>query len=156
MSSQHGRPSASSVILVAITALLSTTPAPATVRVTRHVVVAQRRVVIRVPAASHRAQAAPVPPKMQNYRERRGPRCIPASALAGAAVTAPDSIDLILRGGDRVRARLDDDCPALDFYRGFYIIPPPDGRICADRDAIRTRSGAECAIDRFRALVAKP
>ena len=56
-----------------------------------------------------------------------------------------------------MRARLQDECPALDYYRGFYVRPQPDGRICADRDAIRTRSGGDCGIDRFRRLVpAKP
>ena len=91
------------------------------------------------------------------YREKHGPRCIAAADIAGAAVTGPSSVDFGLRGGTRVRARLEDDCPALDYYGGFYVTPQPDGRICADRDAIRTRSGGECGIDRFKALVpAKP
>jgi hypothetical protein len=92
----------------------------------------------------------PTPP--QTYREKKGPACIDAAAIAGAAVTAPDAVDFILKGGQRMRARLEEECPALDYYRGFYVSPNPDGRICAGRDAIRTRSGGECTIDRFRKL----
>jgi len=59
------------------------------------------------------------------------------------------------RGGDRVRATFDRDCPGLDFYSGFYLKPSADGQICADRDMIRTRSGDSCEISGFRRLVAK-
>lgn len=113
------------------------------------VTIVQSTTVIRVPA--HFARR-PAPPPVA-LREKHGPRCIAAGDIAAAAVTGPDSVDFELRGGVRVRARLEDACPALDFYRGFYVTPQPDGRVCADRDAIRTRSGGECQIDRFRALV---
>lgn len=63
-----------------------------------------------------------------------------------------NSVDLILRDNSRVRARLDRRCPALDYYRGFYIDTTADGRICADRDTIRSRAGGECRIDQFRRL----
>ena len=61
--------------------------------------------------------------------------------------------DLVLRGGDRVRARFASSCPGLDYYSGFYIAPPADAKICAGRDVIRDRAGGECAISRFRNLV---
>jgi hypothetical protein len=86
------------------------------------------------------------------FKEHKGPRCIDATTIGGAAVSTPDSVDFILKGGQRVRARLEDQCPALDYYSGFYVVPPPDGKICADRDAIHTRSGAACEVDRFRTL----
>lgn len=87
------------------------------------------------------------------WREKGGPDCIRAGDVGGATVVAPDIIDFTLKGGTRMRARLENECPALDYYGGFYVSPQGDGRICADRDAIRTRAGGECGIDRFRRLV---
>jgi len=108
----------------------------------------QRRVVIRVPAAP-----APRMAQRTRWREKRGPRCVQMSALAGAAVTEPDAVDLFMRGGLRLRARLETACPALDYYRGFYVMPTADGQMCADRDMIHSRAGGQCGIDRFRTLV---
>jgi len=106
----------------------------------------RQRVIIRVPRVA--------PPKAITWKEKRGPKCVPTAALAGAVVTARDRIDLVLRGGQRVRARLDDDCRGLDFYSGFYLRPDARGLVCAGRDAIRSRAGARCQIDRFRLLEA--
>ena len=47
---------------------------------------------------------------------------------------------------------MDSDCPALDFYGGFYL-QPDDERICAKRETIRSRVGGSCRIERFRLLV---
>ncbi|WP_076071335.1 hypothetical protein [Sphingomonas montana] len=103
---------------------------------------------IRVPTRP----AGAVPVGKSPWRERHGPKCVAMERVAVAAVVAEDSVDLLLRGGDRVRAHFEDDCPNLDYYRGFYIRPGPDGRICADRDSVQVRSGGECRIERFRAL----
>jgi hypothetical protein len=108
----------------------------------------RERVIIRVPA-----QPAPAVPPRIKLKEKKGPRCLPMSGVAGAAVIEQDSVDLILKGGSRVRARFESSCPALDYYSGFYILPTRDGQICADRDSIHTRAGGECQITRFRALV---
>ena len=48
----------------------------------------------------------------------------------------------------------DEDCPALDFYSGLYL-QLQDDRLCAGRDAIRSRMGGSCTIDRFKMLVPK-
>lgn len=107
----------------------------------------RQRVIVRVP------RMAPVPPpKPIRWVEKKGPKCIPAADLAGAMVSERSKLDLVLRGGRRVRAELEDDCHGLDFYQGFYLKPAADGMVCADRDAVRARSGAKCPIDRFRAL----
>lgn len=106
----------------------------------------QQRVIIRVPTRQP-APAAPI-----KWKEKSGPKCIEASALAGAQVSE-DGVDLLLRGGQRVRAKLGNDCPALNYYSGFYVRPGLDGRVCQDRDSIRTRAGGACDIDKFRALV---
>lgn len=84
--------------------------------------------------------------------ERKGPKCLPGAALAGAAMAGPSSVDFVLRDRRRVRAELDSDCAGLDFYGGFYV-EPRDGAICARRDEIRSRVGGSCRIQRFRALV---
>ena len=103
--------------------------------------------VVRVPRPKIPAQT---PAK---WREKRGPKCIGSNDIGGAAVTQPDSVDLILKGGKRVRAQFKSSCPALDFYSGFYVRPSEDRLICADRDSVHARSGGQCEIQRFRTLV---
>jgi hypothetical protein len=99
---------------------------------------------IRVPVAPH--------PRLRiQWDEDKGPKCIPAGSIAGAFLSAPDSIDFILRGRQFVRARLDTDCEGLDFYGGFYL-QSEDKRICARRDAISLRTGGSCRISKFRTL----
>lgn len=109
----------------------------------------RQRIVIRVPAAP----APPVQPVQRlRWKEKGGPKCIPANGLAAAAVFKADAVDLMMRGGKRLRALLDDECPALDFYRGFYIMPSDDGKICAGRDMIHSRAGGKCGIEKFKSL----
>jgi len=117
----------------------------------------RQRVIIRVP----RVGPAPLPigrtpiaPPVV-YRESKGPKCVAANTMAGAAIGAVNVVDLVLQGGARVRAQLDGDCAPLDFYSGFYLKGSPDGMVCAGRDAIRVRSGASCPIKRFRTLKVK-
>lgn len=118
-------------------------------------VTVRERVVIRVPRMSVRAMAAGPRPALPpiTWVEKKSEKCVRADSLAGAAVTRPDSVDLVLVGGKRLRARFERKCPALDFYSGFYMRGTRDGMICADRDVIRARSGGECRIDQFRTLV---
>lgn len=131
---------------MALAALLAASSAPSAV-VERYAQVSVRsRVIVKVPRLPPR-------PKPVTWREKKGPRCLPMGSLAGAAVTGRDSIDLVLRGGARVRARLERNCPALDFYQGFYLKPHRDGQICADRDKVHTRAGSQCEIATFRSLV---
>lgn len=106
----------------------------------------------RMPAAARTALRAPAPAPVE-WRERRGPRCLTMTSLTGAAIGRDGEVDLIVEGSQRVRARLDSQCPTLDFYSGMYLKPTADGKICARRDAIRTRSGGRCAIAQFRKLV---
>ena len=104
----------------------------------------RQQLIIRVPARPQSSE--PI-----RWKEKGGPKCIPADALAGAQISR-DGVDLLLRGGKRVRAKLG-RCPPLDYYSGFYVRPGPDGRVCEDRDSIRVRSGGSCDIDSFRTLV---
>jgi hypothetical protein len=86
--------------------------------------------------------------------ERKGPKCIPVGAIRRALLSGPEQVDLILASRARVRAQFDEDCPALDFYGDFYL-QPQDGRLCAGRDAVHSRIGGSCTIERFKLLVPK-
>ncbi|HWH18591.1 MAG TPA: hypothetical protein VNT77_09705 [Allosphingosinicella sp.] len=109
----------------------------------------RQQIIVRVPAqpAPHAPAAKPI-----EWKEEKGPECLPARAIAGATLLGRNSVDLVLRDHSRIRAKLEKSCPALDYYQGFYISPASDGMICADRDAIRSRVGGHCEIERFRSL----
>ncbi len=110
-------------------------------------VMVRERVIVRIPTR-------PIPERRaMRWREKAGPKCMPLQGVAGAALIDSETVDFILQGGLRLRAQLEDSCPALDYYNGFYLRPGEDGLICADRDAIHARSGGECEIKRFRKLV---
>jgi hypothetical protein len=91
-------------------------------------------------------------PSRIEWQEGKGPKCVPARAILAATLAGKSSVDFIMRNRQRVRARLESSCPALDYYYGFYITPNPDGMVCEDRDNIRSRMGGACEIDRFRSL----
>lgn len=124
-----------------------TPSAPAGAFTVRH-----QQIIIRVQGGVRRV--APAGASLIQWRERRGPRCVAAGRVVGATRLAQNGFDLILRDNSRIRARLQRRCPALDYYRGFYINATEDGRICAERDSIRSRAGGECQIEQFRALYA--
>ena len=114
----------------------------------------RERIIIRVPRMRQSMPPGrmpiPVPP---GWKEKRGPKCVTATDLAGAMITQPGAVDLVMLGGVRMRAVIDDDCGPLDYYGGYYLRPGSDGMICSGRDMIRVRSGSGCAIARFRKLV---
>jgi hypothetical protein len=92
--------------------------------------------------------------QVYDWKESKGPKCLAASSITGAARVGQTSVDLILRDRRRFRAKLESHCPALDYYYGFYINPTVDGLVCAERDIIRSRVGGQCGIERFRSLQA--
>lgn len=114
--------------------------------VTRLVV--QDEVILRVPVQPR--------PQLQRIKwvERKGPRCIPAGAIRRALLRGPERVDFVLTNRQRVRAEFESDCPALDFYGGFYL-RMEDNMLCAGRDAVHSRIGGSCMIDRFKLLVPK-
>ena len=112
----------------------------------------RQQIIVRVPA---RPSGRPAHRDPVIWKEGKGRKCVAAREIAGATMLGPDSVDLVLRDNSRVRARLENSCPALDYYHGFYISPNADGKICADRDTIRSRMGGTCRIERFRALKAE-
>ena len=107
-------------------------------------VVMQDQLIIRVPVRPAERQV--------EWVERDGPKCIEIEGIRGAFVSGEDHVELLMAGRRLLRAKLDENCPALDFYGGFYLASE-DGRICAKRNAIRSRMGAACTIEGFRRLV---
>lgn len=112
--------------------------------VTRLVI--QDEVVLRVPLLPR-----PFVPQFE-WEEHKGPKCIPIAAIQRAFLTDTQQVDIVLVNHARMRAQLDEDCPALDFYGDFYL-QPKDDRICARRDAIQSRMGGSCTIERFKQLI---
>jgi hypothetical protein len=108
--------------------------------------VAQDEVILRVPV-----QPRPFRPAYA-WEERIGPKCIPTAAIRRALLFGSEHIDFILGNGRRVRAQLDEDCRALDFYGSIYL-QPEDNRLCAGRDAIHLRAGGSCTIERYKLLI---
>jgi hypothetical protein len=114
--------------------------------VTRLVV--QDEVILRVPV-----QPRPLMP-MVDWHEKKGPKCLPTAMIRRALLSGSEDVDFVLADRARVRAKLDEDCPALDFYAGFYL-QPQDDQLCAGRDAIHSRMGGSCTIEHFKLLVPK-
>lgn len=110
--------------------------------------IVQDEVIMRVPVAPR-----PLLPEIE-WVEHKGPKCIQAGTIRWALLSGPSQVDFILANRARVRAQLDEDCPALDFYGGFYL-QPADERLCARRDAVHSRIGGSCTIERFKQLVPK-
>ena len=104
-------------------------------------------IIIHVPIMQRRL------PRLE-WVEHKGPKCLSAAMISGAAMASPSSIDFVMRDRSRVRAEFDSDCAGLDFYGSFYV-EPQAGAVCAKRDEIRSRAGSTCRIERFRSLQAK-
>jgi len=111
--------------------------------------VVQDEVILRIPVQPH-----PIAPQF-DWKEKKGPKCVPAGAIRRGMLSGPDQVDFILSGGGRVRAQLEEHCPALDFYGGFYLQYGRDQQICARRDPVMSRMGGSCAIERFKLLIPK-
>lgn len=115
--------------------------------VTRLVV--REELILRVPVIR------PRPVRPIRWEEKKGPKCIGAGQIVAAALGDERSVDFLLADRSRIRARMDADCPTLDFYGNFYI-QPEDDRVCAKRDEIRSRIGGSCRIEKFRRMVPQP
>ena len=106
--------------------------------------VVEREVIMRIPVR-------PRPVQPLTWEEKRGPKCIEASNIRAAALSGRETVDFLLFDRTRLRAQLSEDCPALDFYNGFYVTPEK-GKLCARRDEIHSRIGRSCTIERFHRL----
>ena len=109
--------------------------------------IVQQQVILRIPVRPH-------PAFTLQWEEEKGPKCLSAGMIAGAMLSTPGNIDIVLRNRQRIRAKLDSDCDGLDFYGGLYI-QTDDGEVCAKRDSISSRVGGTCRIEKFKMLVPK-
>ena len=109
--------------------------------------VVERQWIVRVPV-----RPRPMLRRVE-WAAGQGYRCVQANAIRGAFLSGQDSVDLVLRR-QRVRATLDGNCSALDFYDGFYL-KTDDQRVCARRDSVHSRMGGSCRIERFQQLLPK-
>ena len=131
----------------------------------------EQRIIIRVPmirpgpppppderGARYRTEPPPSgaqPPLNREWEEHKGPKCIRISQVRAAAISSSRGVDLVLDDNRRLRAVLGRECRPADLYSGFYIQPHADGSLCAGRDRVLARSGADCAITDFRRLEPK-
>jgi len=123
--------------------------------------VIEQQLIIRVPAQRSQLNsfsAGPMQSKRATelpivWKETKAPKCVAMRNIMGMQAVQRDSIDLITRQRQRLRAQLNRGCRALDFYAGFYMQGSKDGKLCEDRDQIHARTGAKCEIDKFRLMV---
>lgn len=86
--------------------------------------------------------------------ERKMNQCVSAGAIAGVKPDGPSRLMLFMRDQRIVSASLEKSCNARDFYSGFLVERSTDGQICAGRDRLLSRSGSNCALGKFRQMVA--
>ncbi len=123
-----------------------------------HQVRIERQMTIRIAPRSRPVQpnsfvGAPQKPIGPQFIERKIGRCLPVSRIAGVQSRGGNDILLFLRDRRIISARLERACRARDFYSGFYLSPSKDGKLCVQRDALQSRSGANCKLTRIRQLV---
>jgi hypothetical protein len=114
----------------------------------------QQRITVHVPRITvSRSTVMVRTTRAVSLVEKKADDCVKMEDLAGFSVNRFDSVDLMLKNGSLLRVKLGNDCPALGFYGGFYVKANKDRKMCAKRDSIRSRSGRQCAVQSFAALV---
>ena len=113
----------------------------------------QQRVTIQVPRVTITSSATIIVRRAPHVVEKKAKDCVKVQDISGfAGVNTQDSVDLVLRDGSLLRAKLGRKCQALGFYNGFYVKTNKDQKICAGRDSIRTRAGRSCDVEDFKTL----
>ncbi len=108
-------------------------------------VMVEDQLIVRVPVR-------PLPPPQLEWLAVRGVQCLQVNAIRGAMLSGPEQVDILLPQRRRVRAHFSADCPALDFYGGFYL-KPEDQRLCAGRDSVYSRMGGNCRVESMQLLM---
>lgn len=114
----------------------------------------EQRVIIRFPN-----QPIAVSPgrteqrKAPIYNEEKIGKCLLMDRLVASRPGPKNSLELVTRERQLIRAYLGDGCLAREFYAGAYVERSKDGKLCVDRDLMHARTGAKCEIDKFRLLV---
>lgn len=113
----------------------------------------EQRITIRI---APRRPAVPPPPGRRaplRMAEKHMSKCVPVAVIGGVGISGDNRLLLYLRDNRLVSASLERACRARDFYSGFYLERHTDGKLCADRDTLLSRSGANCKLTRLRQLV---
>lgn len=117
----------------------------------------EKRVIIRVPRRRSVFSSALADISRRSeptkYEQKKIGKCLPMSDILGVQRFGERYLDLVTKDRKQIRARLEKKCQARSFYSGFYMEKSRDGKICAGRDILHSRTGSKCEIDRFRQLV---
>ncbi len=112
----------------------------------------RQRVIIRITPLSRMtpppAASAMVEPPRRPAAEAME-RCIPIKDIAGVRLGQGRQLLLYMRDRRIVGTSLDRSCQVSSFYSGFYVERPEDGQLCAGREALHARSGADCMLGKF-------
>lgn len=96
------------------------------------------------PGAGAPAEApAPEPENVQ---------CISIDDIRDAVIRNDRTIHLRMRGRVYYEMRLQNNCPGLSFYDGFYYRTTPNRQLCGGLDVIMARSGSRCPIESFQRI----
>lgn len=125
----------------------------------QHQLRVERRVIVRItPFSARRATSdMPVPSATELARAESSASdvkggCIPLGDVAGVRLAEGRRILLFMRDRSIVSASFERSCPVQAFYSGFYVERPGDGMLCAGRERLHARSGADCTLGGFSRL----
>ncbi len=118
----------------------------------------EQRVVVRIapqPPAARQNLLAELPQREipSRFEERKKEKCVSLQGIAGVQTGSGNRLVLFLRDRRMISVNLEKSCRARDFYSGFYVEKNKDGRLCADRDKLQSRTGARCDVEVMRQLV---
>lgn len=116
------------------------------------------RPVVKVPgvaADAARDEPAPSQPQQQLPLSSDSPpedaqvQCISIDDIRDSVIRNDRTIHLRMRGNIYYEMRLQNACPGLSFYDGFYYRTTPNRQLCGGLDMIMARSGSRCPIESF-------
>lgn len=76
-------------------------------------------------------------------------QCISIDDIRDSVIRNDRTIHLRMRGNTYYEMRLQNTCPGLSFYDGFYYRTTPNRQLCGGLDMIMARSGSRCPIESF-------
>ena len=91
--------------------------------------------------------------RIERLGQRSVNKCLGINTIAAVRPGDGDELLLFLHDQRIISVRLEKRCSARDFYSGFYVTRNADGAICAGRDILQSRSGANCKVKRLNELV---
>lgn len=83
-------------------------------------------------------------------------QCISIDDIRDAVIRNDRIIHLRMRGNMTYEMRLQNTCPGLSFYDGFYYRTTPNRQLCGGLDMIMARSGSRCPIESFTRIEKAP